>query len=73
MNTFFSIWAKLILKKQISEKLLAIEMRKTQMNKPVFLGFSKHDFSKIQMCKSCYDFIKENIIKNKIMINWHYR
>ena len=73
MNNFLVSEPNQYSKKQFSEKLLAIEIRKTQvkMNKPVYLGFSIHDFSEIQIYKSCYDFIKESIIKNKIMLNWH--
>ena len=41
-------------------KFLAIEMRKTQilMNKPVYLGLSMLDLSKIVMHEFWYDYVK---------------
>ena len=46
--------------KQFSENLLAIEMKKTKvkMNKPVYLGMSILDISKMLMYKFWYDYIK---------------
>ena len=46
--------------KHFSENLLAIEMRKTEvkMNKPVYLGMSILDTSKILMFEFWYDYIK---------------
>ena len=45
---------------QQNENLLAIEMKKTKvtMNKPVYLGISILDISKVLMYKFCYDYIK---------------
>ena len=47
-------------KKRFSENLLAIEMKKTKvkMNKPVYLGMSILDISKMLMYKFWYDYIK---------------
>ena len=46
--------------KQLSENLLAIEMKKTKvkMNKPVYLGMSVLDISKTLMYEFWYDYIK---------------
>ena len=46
--------------KFFSEKLIGIEMKKTEtiMNKPVCLGLSVIELSKILMYESCYDNIK---------------
>ena len=46
--------------KSFSENLLATEMKKTKvkMNKPVYLGMSILDISKMFMYKFCYDYIK---------------
>ena len=46
--------------KRFSENLLAIEMKKTKvkMNKPVYLGMSILDISKMLMYKFWYDYIK---------------
>ena len=46
--------------KQFSEKLLAIEMKKTKvkMNKPVYLGMSILNISKTLMYEFWYDYIK---------------
>ena len=46
--------------KQFSENLLAIEMKKTKvkMNKPVYLGMSILDISKILMYDFWYDYLK---------------
>ena len=41
-----------------TENLLAIEMRKTQMNKPGYLGLSILDLSKTVMCEFQYDYVK---------------
>ena len=46
--------------KWFSENLLAIEMKKTKvkMNKPVYLGLSILEISKILMFEFCYDYMK---------------
>ena len=46
--------------KYISENLLIIEMKKTEvnMNKPIYLGLSILDISKILMYEFLYDYIK---------------
>ena len=46
--------------KRFSENLSAIEMRKTKvkMNKPVYLGMSILDISKMHLYKFWYDYIK---------------
>ena len=46
--------------KQFSENLLAVEMKKAKvkMNKPVYLGMSILDISKMLMYKFWYDYIK---------------
>ena len=46
--------------KRFSENLLAIEMKKTKinMNKPVYLGMSILDISKMLMYKCWYDYFK---------------
>ena len=46
--------------KYFSENLLAIEMKKTKvkMNKPVYLGMSILDISKMLMYEFWYDYIK---------------
>ena len=46
--------------KCISENLLAIEMKKTKvkMNKPIYLGLSKLEISKILMYEFWYDYMK---------------
>ena len=46
--------------KHFSENLMAIEMKKTKvkMNKPICLGTSTLDISKILMYKFCCDHIK---------------
>ena len=46
--------------KWFSEKLLATEMKKTKvkMNKPVYLGFSISEISKILMYEFWYDYMK---------------
>ena len=41
-----------------TENLLAIEMRKTQMNKPGYLGLSILDLSETVMCEFQYDYVK---------------
>ena len=52
--------------KHISENLLIIEMKKTEvkMNKPIYLGMSILDISKTLMYKFWYDYIKPKY-KNK--------
>ena len=46
--------------KQFSEKLLAIEMKNTKvkMNRPIYLGMSILDISKILIYELWYDYIK---------------
>ena len=46
--------------KQFSQKLLAIEMKKTKvkMNKPVYLGMSILDITKTLMYEFSYDYVK---------------
>ena len=46
--------------KYFSENLMAIEMKKTKvkMNKPIYLGMSILDISKILMHEFWYDYIK---------------
>ena len=46
--------------KLFTEKLLAIEMNKTEIliNKPAYLGISILDLSKILMYEFCYDYVK---------------
>ena len=48
------------MKQHFSENLLAIEMKNTKvkMNKPVYLGMSILDISKILMYEFWYDYIK---------------
>ena len=55
----FSIRTKLSYTK-FTEKVLVIEIRKTQIpiNKPVYLGLSILDLSKIVMYKFWYDYVK---------------
>ena len=52
--------------KFLSETLLAIEMRKTQilMNKPVYLGLSILDLSKTVMYEFWYDYVKPKCGEN---------
>ena len=47
--------------KFFTENLLAIEMKKTQiyMNKPLYLGLSILELSKISMCEIWYDYVKQ--------------
>ena len=49
----------------ISEDLSIIEMNKTKvkMNKPIYLGLSRLDISKILMYKIRYDYINQNMVK----------
>ena len=51
--------------KWFSKNLVAIEMKKTQvkMNKPIYLGFSILDLSKIVMYEFWYDYIKPKYSK----------
>ena len=45
--------------KHFSENLLAIEMKtKVKMNKPIYVGMSILDISKMLMYKFCYDYFK---------------
>ena len=50
--------------KWFSEKLLAIEMKKTKvkMNKPIYLGLSILEISKTLMYEICYDYMKPNLV-----------
>ena len=52
--------------KFFTEKLLAIEMRKTQiiMNKPFYLGLSILDLSKTVMHEFWYDYVKLKYVEN---------
>ena len=52
--------------KFFTEKLLATEMRKTQilMNKPIYSGLSILDLSKITMHKFWYDYVKPKYGEN---------
>ena len=52
--------------KHFSENLLAIEMKRTKvkMNKPVYLGMSILDISKILMYEFWYDYIKPKYKEN---------
>ena len=52
--------------KFFTENLLATEMRKTQMlmNKPVYLGLSISDLSKIVMYEFWYDYVKPKYCEN---------
>ena len=52
--------------KFFTENLLAIELKKTQitMNKPVYLGLSILDLSKIVMYEFWYDYIKPKYGEN---------
>ena len=45
---------------QLSEILLAVEMRRTRMhmNKPTFLSISTLEMSKVVMCEFWYDYVK---------------
>ena len=51
MKKLFGIWTKLSYHKNLKKKLLAIEMKKAQilMNKPVYLGLTILEISKIGM------------------------
>ena len=52
--------------KFFTEHLLAIEMRKTQMlmNKPIYLGLSTLDLSKILMYEFWYNYVKPKYGEN---------
>ena len=52
--------------KFFSEKLLAIEIQKTQIliNKPVYLGLSILELSQTVMYEFCYDYIKPKYGEN---------
>ena len=55
----FGIRTKLWYKNIFSENILATEMKKyTFMIKPVYLGLSVLEISKIDMCESLYDYVK---------------
>ena len=58
--------------KYFSENLIAIEMkkRKIKMNKPVYLGLSILEISKILMYKFCYDYIKPDIRTMQNYVTW---
>ena len=57
--------------KSFTENLLAIEMKKTEilMNKPVYLGLSVLESSKILMCDFWYDYV-ETKLKNHNCVIW---
>ena len=59
----FSIYTKLPYYKVFHKKLLAIEMRKTEilMNKPVYLGLSILELSKISMYEFWYDYVNPTL------------
>ena len=50
--------------KHISENLLIIEMKKTEvkMNKPIYLGMSMLDISKTLMYEFWYNYIKQKMV-----------
>ena len=52
--------------KWLSEKLLAIERKKTKvkMNKPIYLGLSILEISKILMYEFWYDYMKPKYVDN---------
>ena len=56
--------------KFVTEKLLEIEMKKTQilMNTPVYLGFSILELSKILMYELWYDHVKPKKQKSKTLL-----
>ena len=68
----FSIRAKLSSAKFFKENLLAIEMEKTQilMNKPVYLGLSILQLSKILMYEFWYDVLNQNMVKKQNCVIW---
>ena len=57
--------------KVFTEHLLAIEMKKSQivMNKPVFLGLSILELSKIIMYECWYDYVKLKDIEKAKLCN----
>ena len=61
--------------KFFTENLLAIEMRKAEklINKPVHLGLSILDLSKISMYKFWFDYVKPNYGENQKILLYGYR
>ena len=55
-----------------TEKLLAIDMRKTQiyMNIPAYLGLSVLDLSKTAVFQFWHDCVKPNIVKKENLVIW---
>ena len=54
---------KLSCKKKKSENVLAIEMNKMQMNKPIYLSLSILELSKIVRYEFWYNYLKQNYAK----------
>ena len=56
--------------KIFTEKLLAREMKKTEilMNKPVCLGLSILELSKMLMYEFLYDYVKQNMMKKQNVV-----
>ena len=56
----FGVKSKLSYNKKIPDNLLAIEMKRTRilMNKPIYLGLSILEISKITMYEFWYDYVK---------------
>ena len=50
-------------KKKKSENVLAIEMNKMQMNKPIYLSLSILELSKIVRYEFWYNYLKQNYAK----------
>ena len=61
--------------KFFTEHLLAIKMRKTQilMNKPVCLGFSMQELSKVLMCEFWYNYAKPKYGEKQNCVTWIQR
>ena len=58
--------------KFFTENLLVIDMRKSQilMNKPVYLGLSILDLSKIVIYQFWHDYVKQNMVKMQSFVMW---
>ena len=58
--------------KLFTKDLLAIEMKKTEilMNKPVYLGRSILELSKILIYGFQYDYVKPNMVKKQSCVTW---
>ena len=56
--------------KFFTELLLTTEMKKAEilMNKPVYLGLSILDSSKILMCEFWYDYVNQSMIKKQTCV-----